>query len=427
MSKFWQCILKTLNQHKSLNTMENKKLAYHLLHFDSVLEARTMKVYISRSESVVLHHVLKLVDFSGAQVECVDTYSSDMAVDVNSIICANQNDVDRVGGEDVFLQIVKAYKPAKIFLISINSDCYECENLLGGRFVKISVPVSEISAEITGAKLADLIVEELPTYTCGSKRTALTLQLAKRVAAKDVTVLINGPTGTGKEVLSKFIHANSLRSDKSFVALNCAAIPENMLEAMLFGHEKGAFTGASSSNQGIFRAANHGTLLLDEISEMPLGLQAKLLRVLQEKEITPLGGNHSVKIDVRVIATTNRDMSEEIRVGNFREDLYYRLNVFPINTDALSQRPEDIIPIACSLLRKHTAEMDEDYILGNDAAEVLLEHNWPGNVRELENVIQRALVLSEEPILSASTIFIQQSGTPASLQSTESYLLSKVG
>ena len=386
-----------------------------------------MKVYISRSESVVLHHVLKLVDFSGAQVECVDTYSSDMAVDVNSIICANQNDVDRVGGEDVFLQIVKAYKPAKIFLISINSDCYKRENLLGGRFVKISVPVSEISAEITGAKLADLIVEELPTYTCGSKRTALTLQLAKRVAAKDVTVLINGPTGTGKEVLSKFIHANSLRSDKSFVALNCAAIPENMLEAMLFGHEKGAFTGASSSNQGIFRAANHGTLLLDEISEMPLGLQAKLLRVLQEKEITPLGGNHSVKIDVRVIATTNRDMSEEIRVGNFREDLYYRLNVFPINTDALSQRPEDIIPIACSLLRKHTAEMDEDYILGNDAAEVLLEHNWPGNVRELENVIQRALVLSEEPILSASTIFIQQSGTPASLQSTESYLLSKVG
>ena len=350
-----------------------------------------------------------------------------MAVDVNSIICANQNDVERVGGEDVFLQIVKAYKPAKIFLISINSDCYERENLLGGRFVKISVPVSEISAEITGAKLADLIVEELPTYTCGSKRTALTLQLAKRVAAKDVTVLINGPTGTGKEVLSKFIHANSLRSDKSFVALNCAAIPENMLEAMLFGHEKGAFTGASSSNQGIFRAANHGTLLLDEISEMPLGLQAKLLRVLQEKEITPLGGNHSVKIDVRVIATTNRDMSEEIRVGNFREDLYYRLNVFPINTDALSQRQEDIIPIACSLLRKHTAEMDEDYILGNDAAEVLLEHNWPGNVRELENVIQRALVLSEEPILSASTIFIQQSGTPASLQSTESYLLSKVG
>ncbi|MGB0246498.1 MAG: sigma 54-interacting transcriptional regulator, partial [Paracoccaceae bacterium] len=387
----------------------------------------TMKVYISRSESVVLHHVLKLVDFSGAQVECVATYSSDMAVDVNSIICANQNDVDRVGGEDVFLQIVKAYKPAKIFLISINSDCYKRENLLGGRFVKISVPVSEISAEITSAKLADLIVEELPTYTCGSERTALTLQLAKRVAAKDVTVLINGPTGTGKEVLSKFIHANSLRSDKSFVALNCAAIPENMLEAMLFGHEKGAFTGASSSNQGIFRAANHGTLLLDEISEMPLGLQAKLLRVLQEKEITPLGGNHSVKIDVRVIATTNRDMSEEIRVGNFREDLYYRLNVFPINTDALSQRPEDIIPIACSLLRKHTAEMDEDYILGNDAAEVLLEHNWPGNVRELENVIQRALVLSEEPILSASTIFIQQSGTPASLQSTESYLLSKVG
>ena len=178
--------------------------------------------------------------------------------------------------------------------------------------------------------------------------------MAEKVAKTDVTVFIHGPTGTGKEVISNYIHQNSERSEKPFVAINCAAIPENMLEAMLFGHEKGAFTGASSANKGIFRAADTGTLLLDEISEMPLSLQAKLLRVLQEKKVTPIGGQRDIDVDVRVIATTNRNMVEEVKEKKFREDLYYRLNVFPIETLNLSERAEDIIPISVALLKRHT-------------------------------------------------------------------------
>ena len=178
----------------------------------------------------------------------------------------------------------------------------------------------------------------------GDAATFTLLELAKRVAQTDVTVFINGPTGTGKEVLSKFIHHHSERKDQPFVAINCAAIPENMLEAILFGHEKGAFTGASTANKGIFRAADGGTLMLDEISEMPIGLQSKLLRVLQEKSVTPIGAQGDIPVDVRVIATTNRDMAAEIQQGRFREDLYYRLNVFPLGTTSLAERPGDILP-----------------------------------------------------------------------------------
>jgi len=227
-------------------------------------------------------------------------------------------------------------------------------------------------------------------------------------------------------VLSKFIHENSGRKDNPFIAINCAAIPENMLEAMLFGHEKGAFTGASAANQGIFRAADKGTLLLDEISEMPLGLQAKILRVLQERVITPLGGSREINVDVRVIATTNRDMMEEIRGGKFREDLYYRLNVFPIATLALSERVEDIIPIAMALLRKHSENEPFNFILSDQAANKLKEHSWPGNVRELDNVIQRALVLNDSPVIEENSIFLQDLRGAEVAISTEEFLFSKV-
>jgi two-component system response regulator FlrC len=194
----------------------------------------------------------------------------------------------------------------------------------------------------------------------------------------------------------------------------------------LFGHEKGAFTGASAANQGIFRAAEKGTLLLDEISEMPLGLQAKILRVLQERVITPLGGSREINVDVRVIATTNRDMMEEIRGGKFREDLYYRLNVFPIATLALSERVEDIIPIAMALLRKHGENEPFDFILSEQAANKLKEHSWPGNVRELDNVIQRALVLNDGPVIEENSIFLQDLRGAELAISTEEFLFSKV-
>jgi two-component system response regulator FlrC len=232
--------------------------------------------------------------------------------------------------------------------------------------------------------------------------------MAEKVAKTDVTVFIHGPTGTGKEVISNYIHQNSVRSAKPFVAINCAAIPENMLEAMLFGHEKGAFTGASSANKGIFRAADTGTLLLDEISEMPLSLQAKLLRVLQEKKVTPIGGQRDIDVDVRVIATTNRNMIEEVKEKKFREDLYYRLNVFPIETLNLSERTEDIIPISMALLKKHT-EIGKIPFITDSAKKILTSYDWPGNVRELENVLQRAIVLSDEKIIDESHIMIDVS------------------
>ena len=222
----------------------------------------------------------------------------------------------------------------------------------------------------------------------------------------DVTVFINGPTGTGKEVLARFIHNQSGRHDAPFVAVNCAAIPENMLEAILFGHEKGAFTGASTANKGIFRAADGGTLLLDEISEMPLGLQAKLLRALQEKKVTPLGSQREMSVDVRVIATTNENMITEVREGRFREDLFYRLNVFPLATRNLYDRKDDIIAISTILLKRHCADNSLLPALHTSAAEILISYNWPGNVRELENVLQRALVLCVDKHITAEDIMI---------------------
>ncbi|MCB2049251.1 MAG: sigma 54-interacting transcriptional regulator [Novosphingobium sp.] len=216
--------------------------------------------------------------------------------------------------------------------------------------------------------------------------------LAERIAKSDVPVLINGPTGTGKEVLSRFIHARSARADGPFVAVNCAAMPETMLEAMLFGHQKGAFTGANAASEGFMRAADGGTLLLDEIAEMPLPLQAKLLRALQEQEVVPIGSTMPVKIDVRIIACANRDLPFEVSEGRFRADLFYRLNVFPLTLPPLAQRPADIPMLAYAMALRH-AEGDAP-ALSDEAVAMLSAHAWPGNVRELENVIRRALLLA---------------------------------
>ncbi|MCL6252172.1 sigma 54-interacting transcriptional regulator [Altererythrobacter sp. KTW20L] len=231
------------------------------------------------------------------------------------------------------------------------------------------------------------------------------LALAARVAASDIPVLVEGPTGTGKEVLARFIHANSARSAGPFVALNCAAMPEAMLEAMLFGHKKGAFTGATEAAEGFFRAADGGTLLLDELGEMPIGLQAKLLRALQEGEVVPLGATQPVKVDVRIIACTNRDLATEIAAGRFREDLYYRLNVFPLRLEALRERAADVAPLAFTMLLRHAGPTIP--WIADEALAKLAAHAWPGNVRELENVIRRALLLAgdETTITTAHVVF----------------------
>jgi two-component system, response regulator FlrC len=219
------------------------------------------------------------------------------------------------------------------------------------------------------------------------------LALAERLAGAEIPVLINGPTGTGKEVLSRYIHMRSPRAGAPFIAINCAAMPETMLEAMLFGHQKGAFTGANAAAEGFFRAAHGGTLLLDEIAEMPLALQAKLLRVLQEGEVVPLGATKPVKVDVRVIACANRDLPSEVEQGRFRADLYYRLNVFPLELAALRDRPADIAPLAFAMVLRHVPQGRPVPWINEGALATLEAHAWPGNVRELENVVRRALLL----------------------------------
>ena len=232
-------------------------------------------------------------------------------------------------------------------------------------------------------------------------------KIARRVAASDVTVTISGESGVGKEVVSQFIHRNSSRSKGPFVAINCAAIPENMLESVLFGYEKGAFTGAYQSKPGKFEQAQGGTLLLDEITEMDLSLQAKLLRVLQEREVERLGGRKVIPLDVRILATTNRDMQQAVAEGHFREDLFYRLNVFPLNLLPLRERSEDIIPIAKKLMLNYTRG-SVAVNFSQAAMDVLKQHSWPGNVRELDNVIQRALILKSGNMIETADIRFEQ-------------------
>lgn len=231
------------------------------------------------------------------------------------------------------------------------------------------------------------------------------LALARRVAQSDSTVLLTGESGTGKEVLARYLHQQSPRRDKPFVAINCAAIPENMLEATLFGHEKGAFTGAVTARAGKFEQANGGTLLLDEISELPLALQAKLLRVLQEREVERVGGRQLIALDVRVIATSNRDLPDSVAAGQFREDLFYRIAVFPLAWLPLRERVADIVPLATRLLAVHAGKQGRKGVRLSDCAQqALLGYAWPGNVRELDNVVQRALILQTGELISADDL-----------------------
>ena len=233
--------------------------------------------------------------------------------------------------------------------------------------------------------------------------SAQLLELATRVARSDSTVLISGESGTGKEVLARFIHQQSTRASQPFVAINCAAIPDNMLEATLFGHEKGSFTGAIAAQAGKFEQADGGTLLLDEISEMPLGLQAKLLRVLQEREVERVGGRKPIALDIGVVATTNRDLAGEVAAGRFREDLFYRLSVFPLAWRPLRERSADILPLAERLLARHVNKMKHAPVrLSPEAKACLQGYAWPGNVRELDNAIQRALILQQGGVIEAA-------------------------
>ena len=228
------------------------------------------------------------------------------------------------------------------------------------------------------------------------------LRLGERAAASGIPILITGESGTGKEMVARAIQGSSDRAGRPFITVNCGAIPENLVESILFGHEKGSFTGASAKHIGKFQEADGGTIFLDEVGELPADMQVKLLRVLQEGEVDPIGAKRPTKVDVRVISATNRDLSEEVKAGRFREDLFYRLNVFPVEIPALRDRREDIPALIEHFIRRYNAEERRDVRgVRHEVLEVLVDYNWPGNVRQLENTIFRAVVLAEEPHLSA--------------------------
>ena len=295
-------------------------------------------------------------------------------------------------------------------ILEWNANTFSVEGLLNGAISICKVPVSvNDNSSLKYFYLnyfVESIVKSIPNLPCVDDKSVKLTALVRKIATTDATVLVNGPTGTGKELVSNLVHHFSNRRENAFVAVNCAAIPDQMLESMLFGHEKGAFTGAVQPNKGLLRAADQGTVLLDEISEMPLTLQAKLLRVIQEKKVMPIGTSQEINVDVRIVATTNRNMLEEVKKGNFREDLYYRLNVFPVNTLHLSERRSDVPSIVANMLYKMDLDYNEKTNICSEALVQLENYNWPGNVRELHNVIQRAKILcSNGEIQTADLIF----------------------
>ena len=313
----------------------------------------------------------------------------------------------KLGGLKAVVDMVKKRGAKSIVIVEEAAEAFRVERSMNGALLRVSMPIvaDDMAQSFIFALVASFITDGDSTIAADPVSVDL-LKLGDRVAKAQVNVFVNGPTGSGKEVLAQYIHKKSSRAEKPFVAINCAAIPENMLEALLFGHKKGAFTGASTSSDGIFQAADGGTLLLDEVSEMSMPLQAKLLRVLQERSVVPLGASAPIPVDVRTLATSNRNIPMEIRRGRFREDLYFRLNVFPLATKALNERSQDIIPIAAELLVRHQSDLENFPIISGPALQRLLEYSWPGNVRELENVIQRATVLRNSNIIEFEDIMI---------------------
>jgi two-component system response regulator FlrC len=301
-------------------------------------------------------------------------------------------------GNELLARIKNRYPAVPVLLMTAYGDIEKAVTAM--RHGAVDYLAKPFEAELLLTKVEESVL--FPATDDGQEVVAEDLQtrelldLARRVAGSDATVMIAGESGTGKEVFAKYIHNNSPRADGPFVAINCAAIPENMLEAVLFGYEKGAYTGAHRAAAGKFELAQGGTLLLDEISEMSMALQAKLLRVLQEREVERLGGNKLIPLDVRVLATSNRNLREEVAAGRFREDLYFRLNVFPLFLKPLRERERDILPLARFLIRRLCGQKNRNEPqLSAVAEQRLLSHCWPGNVRELENVIQRALILCD--------------------------------
>jgi len=315
--------------------------------------------------------------------------------------------MQRMSGIDLFKSIRKNNSTLPVILMTAYGDISDAVEVM-----KLGA-CDYLQKPFEPEKLSELIENYLPNdknenVIIEDPNSREIFQYAKKISATSSNVLLSGPSGAGKEVMAKYIHRNSTRSNEKFVAINCAAIPENMLEATLFGYEKGAFTGAHQASAGKFEQAQGGTLLLDEISEMPLALQAKILRVIQEKEVERLGGKKIIELDVRIIATTNRDLKEEVNLKQFRQDLYYRLNVFPIQCLSLQERPKDILPLADMFLSKYDlVDARGRLVFSSEAKAKLIGYDWSGNVRELDNLVQRVAVLATGKTIAAKDILFE--------------------
>lgn len=347
----------------------------------------------------------------------------------SKIAIAQGGHVSLADNEDSALEILRSGKSVELVMMDVKLDIYRFIKSLEAERINVlvvacgvandpSLAVKAIKAgakeyiplppdpELIGAVLA-AATRENHALIYGDKKTEAVLKMAKQIAPSEANVLLTGASGTGKEIFSRFIHDNSKRANKKFVAVNCAAIPETLLESELFGYEKGAFTGAVSRRIGKFEEASDGTLLLDEISEMDISIQAKLLRAIQEKEIDRIGGRAPIKVNTRIIATSNRNLDEAVKNGTFRQDLYYRLNVVNINIPSLKDRPDDIIVLAKHFVKKYS-ELNELplKVISKAAEDKLMSYLWPGNVRELENTVHRAVLLSTQEEIEANAVIL---------------------
>lgn len=358
-----------------------------------------IRILVTEDDALLREALVDTLELAGYEVEEADCAEQALLKlksqhDIRMIV--SDVNMGRLSGHDLLRQVKSDYPHIPILLVTAYASIADSVTAIKEGAVDYLVKPFEPDAllDIVAKHVGAQAASDGDEPVASSESSRQLLQLAQRVAQSESTVLIIGESGTGKEVLARYIHRHSPRADKPFVAINCAAIPENMLEATLFGYEKGAYTGAQSSTPGKFEQANGGTILLDEISEMDIGLQAKLLRVLQEREVERLGGRKTIQLDVRVIATSNRDMREAVVAGRFREDLYFRLSILPLQWAPLRDRPEDIVPLAEKLLHKHACKQKRRGVgLDALAKAALLNYPWPGNVRELDNIMQRALIL----------------------------------
>jgi len=368
------------------------------------------KILVVEDDSELQEALVDTLELNGFEVVAVSS-AEDALVALDDEIAMIFTDIrmDGMNGYDLMTRIraIKPYLPI-VLMTAYGTVEQAVEAMKAGAVDYILKPFE-----------ADVLVEKAKSYfyrdassdedfVVADPTTIQLKALAQKVAESDTSVMITGESGTGKEVLARFIHNHSTRNKEPFIAINCSAIPENMLEATLFGYEKGAFTGALKAMPGKFELAQNGTIFLDEIGEMKPELQSKLLRVLQEREVERIGSSRIIKLDVRVLSASNVDMKSAISKGSFREDLFYRLNVFPMRLPPLRDRPKDIAAITERLLQRHCGGRRVEPMISAPAMRALIQYPWPGNIRELDNVIQRALVMMSGDAIQLQDIFLDE-------------------